>query len=267
MDSYAQLKARMQWMWSQGDYARLALWLEPHAEALAAACGIGPATRVLDVGAGNGNFALAAARRGADVTASDVTPRMVELGRARSAAARAPILWLAGDAEVLPFGEASFDVVASVFGAMFAPTPERVALELFRVVMPGGLVAMANYSSQGFLGRLAELAATFSPPAPIEMPSPFLWGDPDEVRRRFQGLASSIDIVPRTLTFEFDSFQEWLEFWEHTNPPQIAFKTILPAEVYQRLVDEMGRLVEESNQGKDGRVVLDSTYIQVLARR
>lgn len=90
---------------------------------------------------------------------------------------------------------------------------------------------------------------------------------PDEVRRRFQGLASSIDIVPRTLTFEFDSFEDWLEFWEQTNPPQIAFKTIFPAEVYRRLVNDMGRLVEELNRGQDGRVVLDSTYIHVVARK
>ena len=154
-------------MWSQGDYARLAPWLEPHAEALAAVCGIGPGTKVLDVGAGNGNFALAAFRRGATVTASDVTPRMVALCR------------------------------APVCGRKCSHHPP--------VVTPGGLLAMANYSSQGFLGQLATLAGNFSPPAPVEMPSPFLWGDPDELRRR---LASSIDIVPRTLTFEFDSFED-----------------------------------------------------------
>ena len=154
-----------------------------------------------------------------------------------------------------------------MFGAMFAPTPERVASELFRVLKPGGLVAIANYSSRGFLGRLAALAATFSPPASVEMPSPFLWADPDEVRRRFRGLASSIDTAPRTLTFEFESFERWLEFWEQTNPPQIAFKTILPPEVYRQLLNEMGRLVKEWNREKEGRVVLDSTYIQVLARK
>lgn len=267
MDEYAQVKQRMQWMWSQGDYPRLAEWLEPGAHALAAHLQMGPGTRVLDVGAGNGNFALIAARCGAEVTASDVTPRMLELGRARSAAANAPIAWVAADAEELPFGDASFDVVATVFGAMFAPRPQRVASELFRVLAPGGVVAMANYAGEGFLGRLAALAASFGPAATVEMPSPFLWGDPDEVRWRFSGLASSVEFFPEALRREDDSFDQWLEFWERTNPPQQVFKAMFPPEAYQRLVAEMARLAAELNQSRDGRLVLDSTYLLVLARR
>src|SRR5438445_9244037 len=117
-------------MWSLGDYARLAEALEPHAEALADACAIHPGTSVLDVAAGNGNFAIAAARRGATVIASDLTPRMVELGRARSESEGLAIEWQEADAEELPFETDRFDVVVSVFGAMFAPQPERVAAEL-----------------------------------------------------------------------------------------------------------------------------------------
>jgi ubiquinone/menaquinone biosynthesis C-methylase UbiE len=145
-----KLKEGMRWMWSLGDYPRLAKVLEPHAEALARACRIRPGATVLDVAAGNGNFAVAAARRGAIVTASDLTPRMVELGRTRSAAGGWHIEWAEADAEQLPFGDASYDLVASVFGAMFAPRPHLVASQLFRVVKPGGLVAMANYGLAGF---------------------------------------------------------------------------------------------------------------------
>ncbi len=181
----------MRWMWSLGDYTSLAERLEPHAQALADACDLDPGTTVLEVAAGNGNFALAAAARGAVVTATDLTPRMVELGRARTADVRT-IEWSEADAEQLPFADGSYDVVASVFGAQFAPRPELVASEMFRVAKPAGLVAMANYSPGGFLGRLSDLMASFSAHPAFELPSPFAWGDEDEARRRFAAQASSI---------------------------------------------------------------------------
>ena len=192
----------MRWMWSLGDYSRVAELLESHAEALADACQIRPGASVLDVAAGNGNFAVAAARRGADVTASDLTPRMVELGRARTAADGSEIEWTEADAEQLPFADAGYDIMASVFGAMFAPRPQLVASEMFRVVKPGGLVAMANYSPGGYLGRLSNLIRSFSNRPALDPPSPFEWGDEDEVRRRFARLARSIDVDHRLLSFE-----------------------------------------------------------------
>lgn len=265
MDTYDQVKERMRWMWSLGDYARLAVLLEPHAEALAEACGIRPGMHLLDVGAGNGNFALAAARRDAVVTASDVTPRMVELGRARSAAANLPITWVEGDAEQLPFPDASFDIVASVFGAMFAPQPQKVASELLRVAKPRGLVAIANYGRVGFLGSLMDAMSASLPPPSIDVPSPFLWGDADEARRRLAG-AASIDVRKRTLTFEFTSFAEWLELWEASNGPLIALKTMLPDPAYRQVVSQIERVVSELNKSSDGTLALESEYVQVLAR-
>ncbi len=255
----------MRWMWSLGEYTRLAEVLEPHAEALADACNIRAGTSVLDVAAGNGNFAFAAARRGAAVTASDLTPHMVELGRARSAAAGTHIAWTEGDAEQLPFPDAAFDVVASVFGAMFAPQPHLVAAELFRVVKPGGLVAMANYGPGGFLGRLSELMASFSARPPLDLPSPFLWGDEDEVRKRFAGFATSIRVHHRRLSFESSSVDGLLEFWEATNGPQNALKAMLPADAYQNVVAAWRALVEELNESTDGGVKVFSPYVRVLA--
>jgi SAM-dependent methyltransferase len=255
-------------MWSLGDYGELASHLEPHAEALAEASGIRPGMEVLDVAAGSGNFAVAAARRGATVTASDLTPRMVELGRARSDAEGLAIEWLEADAEGLPFPAVSFDVVASVFGAMFAPRPDLVASELFRVARPGGLVAMANYAAHGFLPSLAALLAKHGPAAPaVPLPSPFLWGDPDEIRRRFDGLASAVDVERRTVTFAFDSPEEWLPFWERTNGPQLALRSMLPDEAYRALCEDATRLARELNTAGDDRLVLDSEYVLVLARR
>jgi len=189
-------------MWSLGDYPRVAQLLEPGAQALADACTIEPGMSVLDIAAGNGNFALAAARRGAAVTATDITPKMVELGRARSASAGLSIDWSEADAEDLPFADASYDIVASVFGAMFAPQPALVAAEMFRVARPGGVVAMANYSPGGYLGRLSQLLATFSARADFDLPWPFLWGDEEEVRKRLGEHARSIEVMHRTLSFE-----------------------------------------------------------------
>jgi SAM-dependent methyltransferase len=254
-------------MWSLGDYPLLAEVLEPHAEALADACSLSPGDSVLDVAAGNGNFALAAARRGAVVTASDLTPRMIELGRARSAAAGTNIEWTEGDAEQLPFADSTFDIVGSVFGAMFAPRPDLVASELFRVVKPGGLVAMANYSPGGFLGRVSELMGSFSARPSIDLPSPFLWGDADQVRKRFAGPVASVDVIHRRLAFESSSAVRFLEFWEATNGPHNALKTILPPEDYQKVVGAWVALVNEMNEASDGAVKVSSPYILVLARK
>jgi ubiquinone/menaquinone biosynthesis C-methylase UbiE len=114
-------------MWALGDYTEVARYLEPYAEALAGFAKVQPGSEVLDVAAGNGNFAIAAARRGARVIATDLTPAMIELGRLRTEAANLDVEWREADAEALPFADGRFDLVASVFGAMFAPRPERVA--------------------------------------------------------------------------------------------------------------------------------------------
>lgn len=262
-----RLKDGMKWLWSLGDYGALARHLMPCAEALADAIGIRPGMAVLDVAAGDGNFAIAAARRGAAVTASDLTPRMVELGRARSEAEGLTIAWREADAEELPFDADHFDVVASVFGAMFAPQPERVAAELFRVARPGGIVAMANYASEGFLGRFAALITRYAPPAPMPLPSPFQWGDAETVRQRLGGLASVVAVEERTVAFAFDSVEQGLEFWERTNPPLIALKSMSPPETYRALLDETADLLADLNRAEDGRLVLDSAYIQVVARK
>jgi ubiquinone/menaquinone biosynthesis C-methylase UbiE len=267
MIDYARMKEATKWMWALADYTEVATRLQPHAVALADACPIRPGMAVLDVAAGNGNFAVEAARRGAVVTATDLTPRMLELGRARTRAEGVAVEWREADAEELPFEANGFDLVASVFGAMFAPRPERVAAELFRVVKPGGLVAMANYGPDGFLAGYTQVFAKYSPPQSADLPSPFAWGDLAQVRSRFKDLASSIDIEPRTVRFEFASPADGLEFWQRTNPPTIALKAMLPPEKYQEFLDDGTRVMRELNQARDGRLVLDSAYVLVLARK
>jgi 2-polyprenyl-6-hydroxyphenyl methylase/3-demethylubiquinone-9 3-methyltransferase len=254
-----QLKAATTWMWSLGDYTEVAPLLEPCAIKLADECAIEPGAAVLDVAAGNGNFALAAAARGAKVLATDLTPRMLELGRARTEAAGVDIEWREGDAEALPVPDASFDVVASVFGAMFALRPEVVAREMFRVCREGGVVAMANYSWTGFLGDYAKLLSRYSRPAPVPLPAPFEWGDPEVVRQRFAGLASDLELRPETLTMRFASPDVRLAFWERTNGPTIALRSMLPPERYAEFRADAVELM--------GGSILKTAYLVVLARK
>lgn len=267
METHSQLKEGVKRMWSLGDYDAVAARLLPYAAALAEATDIQPGMTALDGAAGNGNFAIAAARRGAVVTASDLTPRMVMLGRARSEAEGLAIAWREADAEALPFDADQFDVVASVFGAMFAPQPERVPAELFRVARPGGIVAMANYASEGFLAQFSALITHYAPPAPTALPSPFRWGDADAVRQQFQGLASSIAVERRTLRFTFDTIAEGQEFWERTNGPLIALRSIIPPETYRILAAQVANLLADANRADDGRLILDSAYLQIVARK
>jgi ubiquinone/menaquinone biosynthesis C-methylase UbiE len=261
------MKDAIRWMWSLGDYGAIAAHLEPHAIELAQRSRLQPGSEVLDVAAGNGNFAIAAARLGATVVATDLTPSMVALGQARSQSLGLPIEWREADAEHLPFPDERFDVTASVFGAMFAPDPERVASELFRVTRHGGLVAMANYGPKGFLGRFTAMLAEHGPPPPPGMVSPFDWGVTDEVHRRFKGLTSSIEIDPQALTFEFESLDAGVEFWEQANPPMMAMLSMLDAEQAESVREDLRKLMAELNQVSGGGLTLESDYLQVLARK
>jgi ubiquinone/menaquinone biosynthesis C-methylase UbiE len=263
----ADMKDAIRWMWSLGDYGELAVHLEPHAIELAQRSRLQAGSEVLDVAAGNGNFAIAAARLGATVVATDLTPAMVDLGRSRSGLLGMAIEWLEADAEDLPFPAERFDVVASVFGAMFAPNPDRVASEMFRVAKRGGLVAMANYAPKGFLPRFTALMAERGPAQPPGMHSPFEWGDVDEVHRRFKGLTSSIEIYPQALTFEFSSLDAGWEFWERTNPPMMAMFSMIDAGQAASLREDGRKLFAELNQVSGGGLTLESDYLQVLARK
>jgi ubiquinone/menaquinone biosynthesis C-methylase UbiE len=254
-------------MWSLGDYRELARQFEPTAAALVEACGVGPGMEVLEVAAGTGNLAVAAARRGARVVASDLTPRMVELGQQRSAAEGLDIEWLEADAEDLPFDDGRFDVAASTFGVMFAPRPQIAATELFRVVSSGGTVGLANWTPLGYLGRQIDIASGYGPAPPSGIPSPLAWGEPEVVRERLGELAVSVELQPRMAPMRFDSKQAAREFQERYNGPLIALRNTLPPERYDALMTELDRLTDQSNRATDGTVAIDAEYLLVVARK
>lgn len=252
-------------LWSLGDYSPIERLTAPASHALVDACAVSAGQEVLDVAAGTGNFALLAAAEGASVVASDLTPKLMERGRERTAAEGVDIEWVEADAEELPFEDARFDCTASVFGAMFAPRPERVAQELFRVTRPGNTVGMANWAPEGFSGRMFGLFNEFAP-RPEGVPAPTDWGVEDAVRERFDGLAGSLEIERRTAPFAFESVDAMVSELEG-NGPQVAMKQALGPEIYDEAMRGFRELISEFNQAGDGTVSIESEYLLVVARR
>src|SRR5918911_5310467 len=204
----AEAKDRSRQAWDGADYAPLGERLMPAARELVEACAVSAGQEVLDVAAGTGNAAALAAAEGARAVASDFAPRQVERGRARTEAEGLDVEWVVADAEELPFDDASFDCVLSVFGAQFPLRTDRVAAELFRVVRPGGTVGMANWPNRGFQHELFEVLDRYGPNRPEGAPNPRDWGEEAVVRERFEGLAGTISAEPRTLPWRFGSFAE-----------------------------------------------------------
>ena len=165
----SELKARHRAMWASGDYPTMVeTFLLPLGPRLVEACAIGEGMRVLDVAAGTGNASLPAAERGAQVTASDLTPELLEAGRARAQAAGLELDWVEADAEHLPFDDGAFDVVMSSIGAMFAPHHADVARELARVCRPGGTIGLLSWTPEGMIGALFRTMGPFAPPPPSD---------------------------------------------------------------------------------------------------
>jgi SAM-dependent methyltransferase len=182
----SELKARHRAMWASGDYPSMVeTFLLPLGPRLVEACGVEAGMSVLDVATGTGNAALPAAARGANVTASDLTPELLEAGRRRAEADGLQLEWAVADAERLPFEDGAFDVVMSSIGAMFAPRHQAVADELARVCRPGGTVGMLNWTPEGMIGALFRTMGPFAPPPPPGAQPPPLWGGEDHVRELF----------------------------------------------------------------------------------
>src|SRR5882724_5580513 len=172
----AAVKSRQQRAWSSGDYAVVGVTLQIVGEMLCEAVDLRSNQRVLDVAAGNGNATLAAARRFAEVVSTDYVGALLEHGRRRAEAERLPVTFQEADAENLTFADASFDVVLSTFGVMFAPNHRQAARELSRVCRPGGKIGLANWTPDSFIGQLFQTIGKYVPPAP-GVKSPALWGD------------------------------------------------------------------------------------------
>jgi SAM-dependent methyltransferase len=207
-----QLKARHRTMWASGDYPRMVeTFLEPLGPRLVEACGIGANDRVLDVASGTGNAAIPAARLGAHVVASDLTPELLEAGRRR--ADGVDIEWIPGDAEHLPFEAESFDVVMSSIGVMFAPHHQAAADELVRVCRSGGTIGLLSWTPEGMLGALFRTMKPFAPPPPPGVQSPPLWGSEEHLAELF-GDRVMFGTLRRDV-LEITAFERARDYGEH----------------------------------------------------
>jgi SAM-dependent methyltransferase len=261
-----QLKDQTRAAWSLGDYAEIARAILPASQALVDACAISAGQEVLDVAAGNGNLALLAAREGAAVVASDLTPAMVELGRARLAEEGYEVEWLVADVEELPFEDARFDCAASVFGAMFAPRPELAASEMFRVVRPGGTVGLAAWTPAGFQGKVFALGGKYAPQAAAGVQDATLWGTEDVARERLEPLASSVQFERGSIRHEWDSPEGFFEFSRNAGPSQARARA-MSDENREAMKHEILAVIEEFNQASDGHVVIDNEFLITVARK
>ena len=259
------IKDRNRQIWGLGDYAALSEALRPAAEALADACAVSAGQEVLDVAAGDGNFAVACASEGASVVASDLSPGMVERGRARSQAEGYDIDWVEADAEALPFDDASFDCVGSVFGAMIAPRPRVVAEELVRVVRPGGTVGMTAWTTEGFSAELFALGRSYAPPAG-DQPMSDEWSVEENVRERFDGLAVRFELERRELVWEADSPEALVAMLGTSAPPWVAAKQNLAPERWEALVAEALELAQRF-AGDERPIRLVNEYALIVARK
>lgn len=264
---FTALKQRMRDTWRAGDFGVIAAHTAKIGEQFVSRIKIQSGMKLLDVACGTGNTAIPAARAGVTVTGVDIATNLLEQARTRAGKENLNIRFDEGDAESLPYPDAFFDIVISMFGAMFAPRPEIVAAELLRVCRPGGTIAMANWTPNGFTGQMFKATSKHVPPPP-GVPPPVLWGDADIVRQRFGKGVSQISCTPQPAEFRLDlSPAEVVQlFRKYFGPTQVAFARLDPAGQIA-LTADMESLWTQANEAKDGTTRVQNEYLEVQAVR
>jgi SAM-dependent methyltransferase len=266
----AELKTRHRAMWASGDYPSMVeTFLLPLGPRLVEACEIGPGMRVLDVGAGTGNASIPAAERGASVTASDLTPELLEAGRRRAAAEGLEFEWVEGDAEALPFNDGSFDVVMSSIGAMFAPHHRAVAEELVRVCCRGGTIGLLSWTPEGMVGALFRTMGPFAPPPPPGAQPPPLWGSEAHLGDLF-GERVDWRVLERDL-LEITAFERPRDYGEHFKArygPTIAARgNAERSGREQEFDDALDSFCDEWNRGAPEQARFEAEYLLAVGTR
>jgi len=252
-------------VWTAGDFGKIAVPLEPAGEEFMARREVTPGMRVLDVACGTGNLAIPAARAGASVTGVDIAPNLLEQARERAGREGVEVQFHEGDAEALPYGDGSFDLVVTMFGAMFAPRPRRVAAELIRVCRRGGRIAMANWTPGGFIGQMFKITAAYVAPPP-GVPAPALWGVEATVRERLGERVADLRMKPAITRIEYPfSPAETVEHYKRYFGPQQRAYAALPEDGQSALRRALEELWTTHNEARDGTTAVAAEYLEVVA--
>jgi SAM-dependent methyltransferase len=263
------LRQRARATWAAGDWDGFSRLVTPVGAHALDRVGVEPEMDLLDVGTGSGgNVAIPAAQRGARVVGLDVTPELFEHARRRAAAADVAVEWVEGDAQDLPFEDASFDRVISTFGAMFAPDHHRAAAELVRVCRPGGRIAMVTWANDGFAGELFKLTGAYLPPPPPGVHPPPLWGVDEHIREVFGAAGATPSIERGTVDFEFASVDEAVHHYADDFGPFVMARGVLePQGRWDEFLAAFSDLVTRFNAADDGGATIRSEYLVNVVER
>ena len=259
----AAIKQRQQATWSSGDYHMIGTQIQIVSELLIEALDVHSTERVLDVATGSGNAALAAARRGCAVIGLDYVPALLGRAERRRDAEGLAAQFVEGDAEALPFGDGEFDVVSSVFGAMFAPNQEQAASELVRVTRSGGRIGIVAHTPDGFIGQLFNTIAKHVPP-PAGVRSPIQWGTVDRLHELFGEAIADLAVEKRHYTFRARSAQAFVEYWREFYGPTLKSFEVVGESGREALEADLLALIGQFNRATDGTMVVPSEYLETV---
>jgi SAM-dependent methyltransferase len=265
LDDLTAVKEKQHATWSSGDYAVIGTTLQLMGEQLCEAVDVSAGWKVLDVAAGNGNAALAAARRGCDVVATDYVEGLLDRARRRADADGLTLATKVADAEDLPFADGTFDAALSTVGVMFTPDPRRAAAQLVRVVRPGGRIGLANWAPEGFVGQMFKIVGGHVPP-PAGVPSPLQWGTEAGVEALL-GAECDVAVTRRSFTFRYRSADDYFETFGAFYGPIVKALAALDEAGRTSLRDQLVALAEDHNRNENDALTIDSEYLEVVATR
>jgi ubiquinone/menaquinone biosynthesis C-methylase UbiE len=264
--SLSSIKDRQQKTWTSGNYARIGNTLVIMGELLCEAVNLRAGDKVLDVATGSGNTAISAARRFCAVTGIDYVPELVEQARKRTEVESLEVTFDVGDAEDLPYPDASFDVVLSTLGVMFAPDQEKAAGELLRVCRPGGRIGLANWTPEGFIGNMFRTMGKHVPPPPGIKPPP-LWGTEERLRELLGEGVASLEMRKRSYTWRYPSAGHFVEYFRSYYGPTLKAFDSLGKDGQEALAEDLEELLEQWNTSGDATIIVPSDYLEVVAIR
>jgi SAM-dependent methyltransferase len=258
------VKQRARTTWAAGNFHKVAQRIWDVGGRIVDRVAPKPGEDLLDVACGTGNVTVRAAQTGARAVGLDITPELLEVGRGVAEEAGVEVEWVEGDAEALPFDDASFDIVTSTFGCMFAPRHQLAAAEIARVLRPGGRLAIAAWTPEGQVGTFFVTIGSHLPPPPGNFEPPPLWGSPDHVGEIFAGTGVELSFDTEVVDMRFDSVDETIAEYENEFGPIVMAKAALePAGKFDALRDDLRQLFETNNEADDGSVLWRPEYLVI----